>query len=65
MRTSTCPTVTYGGDGSSFVITFGEPMNGSTAQQVIQAEWEAFAICKKKSPSYSREDGKIQRRFDS
>ena len=38
---------------------------GSTGQQLIHAEWEAFAICEKQGPSHAREDGKIQGRLDS
>jgi hypothetical protein len=49
---------------SSFVI-LGEPMNGSTGQQLIHTEWEAFAICEKQGASYPREDSKIQGRLDS
>ena len=40
-------------------------MNGSTGQQLIYAEWEAFAICEKHRSSYPREYGKIQGRLDS
>lgn len=49
----------------SLVITFGEPMNGSTGQPFIHAKWEAFAIGQKQSSSYPCEDGKIQGRLHS
>ena len=39
--------------------------NDSAGQQVIHAEWEAFAIGKKQGPSDPREHSKIQGRLDS
>src|SRR4030095_15734495 len=38
---------------------------GSTEQQLIHAEWEAFAICEKQGPSHPGENCKIQRCLDS
>ena len=47
------------------MIKFGELRSGSTGQQFIHAEWEAFATCEKQGSSYPGEDGIIQGRLDS
>ena len=47
------------------VIIIEARLMGSTEQQLIHAEWEAFTICEKQGPSRPREDGKIQGRLDS